>query len=58
MCDPAGSQEKELSLSLAGPLSRLTDEERKTLTESRNQKEIFEVIKAAGLWEEGKKENC
>ena len=36
----------------------LTDEERKTLTESRNQKEIFEVIKAAGLWEEGKKENC
>ena len=54
----AKSQEKELSLSLAGPLSRLTDEERKTLTESRGQKEIFEVIKAAGLWEEGKKENC
>ena len=54
----AKSQEKELSISLAGPLSRLTDEERKTLTESRNQKEIFEVIKAAGLWEEGKKENC
>lgn len=48
----AENHENELSLSLAGPLSRLTDAERKTLTESRSQKEIFEIIKAVGLWEE------
>ncbi|MBR1761201.1 MAG: radical SAM protein [Schwartzia sp.] len=50
------NHEDELSLSLAGPLSRLTDAERKTLMESRSQKELFEVIKAAGLWEADKKE--
>lgn len=46
----------ELSLSLAGPLSRLTDAERKILTESRNQMELFEAMKSAGLWVEAKKE--
>ena len=48
------NHENELSLSLADPLSRLTEAEREILTESRSQKEIFEVVKSAGLWEEKK----
>ena len=51
----AKNHESELSLSLAGPLSRLTEAERRTLTESRSQKEIFDCLKAAGLWEESRK---
>ena len=51
----AKNHENELSLSLAGPLSRLTEAERRTLTESRSQKEIFACLKAAGLWEESRK---
>ena len=51
----AKNGESELSLSLAGPLSRLTDAERRTLIESRSQKEIFACLKAAGLWEESRK---
>ncbi|WP_029543804.1 radical SAM protein [Selenomonas sp. AB3002] len=53
----AKNHESELSLSLAGPLSRLTEAERKTLTESRSQKEIFTCLKAAGLWGESEQEN-
>ena len=52
----AKNGEGELSRSLAEPLSRLTDAERKTLMESRSQKEIFEIIKATGLWEEKNEE--
>ena len=51
------SRDDELSLSLAGPLSRLTDAERKTLMESSSQKELFATVKAAGLWAEAKKGN-
>ena len=41
--------EEELSVSLAGPLARLTEAERETLMTSASAKEIFAIIKEAGL---------
>lgn len=45
-------QEKELSLSLAGPLSRLTENERETIMTTKSQKEIFDIAKVAGVMPE------
>lgn len=42
-------QEDELTLSLAGPLSRLTETERETIMKSRSQKEMFAIVREAGL---------
>lgn len=39
----------ELTLSLAGPVSRLTEKERETIMKSRSQKEILMIAKAAGI---------
>lgn len=39
----------ELTMSLAGPISRLTEKERETIMASTNQKEMFAIAKAAGL---------
>ena len=43
------TREDELSISLKGPLSRLTAGERELIMTSVSQKEIFEIIKDAGL---------
>lgn len=43
------SGEDELSVSLAGPLARLTEAERETLMTSQSAKEMFEIINRAGL---------
>ena len=40
---------EELTLSLAGPVSRLTEKDRKTIMESRNLKEMMEIIENAGF---------
>ena len=40
----------ELSISLAGPLSRLTEAERETLMKTASQQEMFDIIKEAGLF--------
>jgi len=40
---------EELTLSLAGPVSRLTEKDRKTIMETRNQKEMMEIMKNAGF---------
>ena len=40
---------QELTLSLAGPVSRLTEKDRKTIMESRNLKEMMEIIENAGF---------
>ena len=40
---------EELTLSLAGPVSRLTEKDRKTIMESRNLKEMIEIIENAGF---------
>lgn len=44
--------EEELSLSLAGPLSRLTEKERETIMTTKSQKEIFDIAKVAGVMPE------
>lgn len=49
--------EKELSLSLAGPLSRLTQNERETIMTTKSQKEIFDIAKATGVMPEKVQEN-
>lgn len=49
----AYNKEDELSLSLAEPLSHLTEAERQTLMESRSQKEILEIVKSAGYMNKG-----
>ena len=41
--------EDELSISLAGPLARLTEAERETLMTSTHEKEMFTIISEAGL---------
>ncbi|MBQ7515559.1 MAG: SPASM domain-containing protein [Schwartzia sp.] len=40
----------ELTLSLAGPLARLTEAERATIMATKSQKEMLEIAKAAGLF--------
>ncbi|SEH33061.1 radical SAM/SPASM domain-containing protein [Selenomonas sp. KH1T6] len=50
------TQEDELTLSLAGPLSRLTEAERETLMKSRSHKEIFAIVQEIGLCMEEKKD--
>lgn len=40
---------EDLTLSLAGPVSRLTEKDRKTIMETRNLKEIIEIIENAGF---------
>ncbi|MBR0318381.1 MAG: radical SAM protein [Spirochaetia bacterium] len=40
---------QELTLSLAGPMSRLAEKDRKTIMETRNHKEIMEIIENAGF---------
>ena len=40
---------QDLTLSLAGPVSRLTEKDRKTIMETRNLKEIIEIIETAGF---------
>ncbi len=40
---------EELTLSLAEPVSRLTEKDRKTIMESRNLKEMMEIIENAGF---------
>ena len=49
--------EEELSLSLAGPLSRLTEKEREIIMTAKSQKEIFELAKTTGLMPENVQEN-
>ena len=41
--------EDELSISLAGPLARLTEAERETLMTATHEKEMFAIINEAGL---------
>lgn len=48
---------EELSLSLAGPLSRLTEKERETIMTTKSQKEIFDIAKALGVMPEKVQEN-
>ena len=44
--------EEELTISLAGPLSRLTDSDRETIMNTRSRTEVFDVLKKAGIvWE-------
>ena len=42
--------EEEMSLSLAGPLSRLSQKEREIFMTSNSQKEIFELAKETGIF--------
>ena len=44
------NHQEELTLSLAGPMSRLTEAERKTIMETRSQKEMMEIIEKAGIF--------
>jgi uncharacterized protein len=44
------TKEDELTVSLAGPVSRLTEKERETLMTSTSQKEMFDIIKEAGIF--------
>ena len=43
------TKEDELSISLAGPLARLTEAERETLMTSTNAKAMFDIINEAGF---------
>lgn len=47
---------EELTLSLAGPLSRLTAAERETIMTTKSQKEMFEIAKELGLFAGGEEE--
>ena len=42
-------KERELSLSLAEPFSRLSDSDKERLMTSKSQKEIFDISKKVGL---------
>ena len=44
-----GTKEDELTISWAGPVSRLTEKERETLMASVSQKEIFDICNKAGF---------
>ena len=44
------TKEDEFSVSLAGPVSRLTEKERETLMTSTSQQEMFDLIKEAGIF--------
>lgn len=44
--------ERELTLSLAGPLSRLTESERQSVMETSNQKVILEILQRASFMSE------
>ena len=44
------TKEDELSVSLAGPVSRLTEKERETLMTTTSQKEMFDIIREAGIF--------
>ena len=44
------TKEDELSVSLAGPLSRLTVQERETLMTATGQKEIYDILDQAGFF--------
>ena len=44
------TKEDELSISLMGPLSRLTEAERETLMTGKDRKEILEIINEVGIW--------
>ena len=40
---------EELTLSLAGPVSRLSEADRKTIMETRSQKEILNIMESTGF---------
>jgi len=42
--------DEEMTLSLAGPLSRLTAAERETIMTTKSHREIFEIVQALGLF--------
>ena len=42
--------EAELTLSLAGPVARLTEAERATIMATTSQKEMFDIAKEAGFF--------
>ena len=44
------TKEDELSVSLAGPISRLTEQERNILMTTTNQQAILDIVKEAGLF--------
>jgi len=44
------NHEEEMSLSLAGPLSRLTAAERETIMTTKSHREIFGILQALGLF--------
>ena len=50
------NHKEELTLSLAGPLSRLTAAERETIMTTKSQKEMFEIAKELGLFTGGEEE--
>ena len=50
------TKEDELSVSMAGPVSRFTGAERETLMSTTNQKEMFEIVQSAGFFLGGEKE--
>ena len=47
----------ELTLSLAGPASRFTEEERAKIMETNSQKEMFDIVKGAAFFPEPEKIN-
>jgi uncharacterized protein len=51
------NQSEELSLSLAGPVSRLSEADRKTIMETRSQKEMLNILESTGISFTNKKEN-
>ena len=44
----------ELTLSLAGPVSRFTEAEREKIMETTSQKEMFDIVKATAFFPEPK----
>ena len=44
------TKEDELTVSLAGPVSRLTGKERETLMAATGQKEFFDILNQAGFF--------
>ena len=43
------NQTQDLTLSLAGPVSRLTEKDRKTIMETRSQKEMMNILEKTGF---------
>jgi uncharacterized protein len=43
------NHQEELTLSLAGPVSRLTEKDRKTIMETRSQKEMMNILEKTGF---------